>query len=49
MFCMFLIAGTGKFEPIEKVTEANFDSQVNAKVKGNFFKLQKSLPHLALK
>ena len=44
---LFLNAGVGTFEPIEKVTEAHFDSQFNTNVKGNFFTLQKFLPHLA--
>ncbi|MFC4209777.1 SDR family oxidoreductase [Pedobacter lithocola] len=44
---LFLNAGIGTFEPIEKVTEANFDSQFNTNVKGHFFTLQKLLPHLA--
>ena len=44
---LFLNAGIGTFEPIEKVTEANFDAQFNTNVKGNFFTLQKLLPHLA--
>lgn len=44
---LFLNAGIGAFEPIEKVTEANFDAQFNTNVKGHFFTLQKLLPHLA--
>jgi len=44
---LFLNAGIGTFEPIEKVTEANFDAQFNNNVKGHFFTLQKLLPHLA--
>ena len=44
---LFLNAGIGTFEPIEKVTEANFDAQFNTNVKGNFFTFQKLLPHLA--
>uniref|UniRef100_F4C2P0 3-oxoacyl-(Acyl-carrier-protein) reductase n=1 Tax=Sphingobacterium sp. (strain 21) TaxID=743722 RepID=F4C2P0_SPHS2 len=44
---LFLNAGIGTFEPIEKVTEANFDAQFNTNVKGHFFTLQKLLPHLA--
>lgn len=44
---LFLNAGIGTFEPIEKVTEAEFDAQFNTNVKGNFFTLQKLLPHLA--
>lgn len=44
---LFLNAGIATFEPIEKVTEANFDSQFNTNVKGHFFTLQKLLPHLA--
>jgi NAD(P)-dependent dehydrogenase (short-subunit alcohol dehydrogenase family) len=44
---LFLNAGIGTFEPLEKVTEAHFDAQFNTNVKGNFFTLQKLLPHLA--
>jgi NAD(P)-dependent dehydrogenase (short-subunit alcohol dehydrogenase family) len=44
---LFLNAGIATFEPIEKVTEANFDAQFNTNVKGHFFTLQKLLPHLA--
>jgi NAD(P)-dependent dehydrogenase (short-subunit alcohol dehydrogenase family) len=44
---LFLNAGIGTFEPIEKVSEADFDAQFNTNVKGNFFTLQKLLPHLA--
>ncbi len=44
---LFLNAGIGTFEPIEQVTEANFDAQFNTNVKGHFFTLQKLLPHLA--
>jgi len=44
---LFLNAGVGTFEPISQVTEANFDAQFNTNVKGNFFTLQKFIPHLA--
>lgn len=44
---LFLNVGIGTFEPIENVTEANFDAQFSTNVKGNFFTLQKLLPHLA--
>ena len=44
---LFLNAGVGIFEPIENVTEENFDAQFNTNVKGNFFTLQKLLPHLS--
>lgn len=44
---LFLNAGIGTFEPIEAVTEANFDAQFNTNVKGHFFTLQRLLPHLA--
>ncbi|WP_407426809.1 SDR family oxidoreductase [Arcticibacter sp.] len=44
---LFLNAGIATFEPIEKVSEANFDAQFNTNVKGHFFTLQKLLPHLA--
>jgi NAD(P)-dependent dehydrogenase (short-subunit alcohol dehydrogenase family) len=44
---LFLNAAVGVFEPIEQVTEANFDAQFTTNVKGHFFTLQKLLPHLA--
>ncbi|RZK78725.1 MAG: SDR family oxidoreductase [Pedobacter sp.] len=44
---LFLNAGIATFEPIEQVTEANFDAQFNTNVKGHFFTLQKLIPHLA--
>jgi NAD(P)-dependent dehydrogenase (short-subunit alcohol dehydrogenase family) len=44
---LFLNAGIATFEPIEKVTEANFDAQFNTNVKGHFFTLQKLLPYLS--
>ncbi|SDF64792.1 NAD(P)-dependent dehydrogenase, short-chain alcohol dehydrogenase family [Dyadobacter soli] len=44
---LFLNAAIGIFEPIENVTEANFDAQFTTNVKGHFFTLQKLLPHLA--
>ena len=44
---LFLNAGIGIFGPIEHVTEADFDAQFNTNVKGNFFALQKLIPHLA--
>lgn len=44
---LFLNAGIGTFEPIEKVSEENFDAQFNTNVKGNFFTLQKLIPHLS--
>ncbi|OKS84604.1 SDR family oxidoreductase [Mucilaginibacter polytrichastri] len=44
---LFLNAGIGTFGPIEQVTEENFDTQFNTNVKGNFFTLQKLIPHLA--
>ncbi len=44
---LFLNAGIGVFEPMEKVTEENFDAQFNTNVKGHFFTLQKLLPYLA--
>jgi len=43
---LFLNAGIATFEPIEKVTEANFDAQFNTNVKGHFFTLQSMLPYL---
>lgn len=44
---LFLNAGIGVFEPMEQVTEENFDAQFNTNVKGHFFTLQKLLPYLA--
>lgn len=44
---LYLNAGIATFEPIENVTEANFDAQFNTNVKGHFFTLQKLIPHLA--
>ncbi|RZK78704.1 MAG: SDR family oxidoreductase [Pedobacter sp.] len=44
---LFLNAGIATFEPIESVTEANFDAQFNTNVKGHFFTLQKMIPYLA--
>ena len=44
---LFLNAGIATFEPIENVTEANFDAQFNTNVKGHFFTMQKLLPYLA--
>ncbi|GAA4910925.1 SDR family oxidoreductase [Mucilaginibacter defluvii] len=44
---LFLNAGIGMFEPMEQVTEENFDAQFNTNVKGHFFTLQKLLPYLA--
>ncbi len=41
---LFLNAGIATFEPIESVTEANFDAQFNTNVKGHFFTLQKYFP-----
>jgi NAD(P)-dependent dehydrogenase (short-subunit alcohol dehydrogenase family) len=43
---LFLNAGIATFEPLEQVTEENFDAQFNTNVKGHFFTLQKLLPHL---
>lgn len=43
---LFLNAGIAVFSSIEEVTEADFDAQFNTNVKGNFFTLQKLLPHL---
>jgi NAD(P)-dependent dehydrogenase (short-subunit alcohol dehydrogenase family) len=43
---LFLNAGIAVFEPLEQVTEENFDAQFNTNVKGHFFTLQKLLPHL---
>jgi len=44
---LYLNAGIAVFEPIESVTEANFDAQFNTNIKGHFFTLQKLIPHLA--
>jgi NAD(P)-dependent dehydrogenase (short-subunit alcohol dehydrogenase family) len=43
---VFLNAGTGPMEPIEKVTETSFDKTFDTNVKGNYFTLQKALPLL---
>lgn len=43
---LFLNAGIGVFEPMEQITEENFDAQFNTNVKGHFFTLQKLLPYL---
>ena len=39
-------AGGGKFQPIDQVDEATFDSMVDINFKGAFFTIQKALPHL---
>ena len=44
---LFLNAGIAVFAPIVKATESDFDAQFNTNVKGNYFTLQKLLPHLA--
>ena len=43
---LFLNAGIGIFEPIEAVSEATYDSQMNINLKGLFFNIQKALPLL---
>ncbi len=43
---LFVNAGIAKFAPIADVTEAHFDEQFNTNVRGAYFTVQKSLPHL---
>ncbi len=43
---LFLNAGVGTFEPLEQVTEATYDRQMNTNLKGLFFNVQKALPLL---
>lgn len=43
---VFANAGIAVFEPIEAVTEEDFDRLMNANVKSVFFTLQKAIPHL---
>lgn len=44
---VFANAGVGKFQPIEAVTEQDYDQMFNINVKGLFFTLQKTVPLLA--
>lgn len=44
---LYLNAGIAIFAPIAQITEADFDAQFNTNVKGQFFTLQKLIPHLA--
>ena len=43
---LFVNAGIAKFAPISDVTEAHFDEQFNTNVRGAYFTVQKSIPHL---
>jgi NAD(P)-dependent dehydrogenase (short-subunit alcohol dehydrogenase family) len=43
---LFINAGIAKFDPIEAVTEQQYDEQVDINMKGSFFTIQKALPHL---
>ena len=43
---IFANAGFGVFNPIDKVTEAEFDAQFDTNVKGLYFTVQKALPLL---
>ncbi len=44
---LFVNAGIAKFAPMEKSNEALFDEHFNVNVKGLYFTVQKSIPHLA--
>jgi len=44
---LFLNVGIASFATIAEATEESFDAQFNTNVKGNFFTLQKLIPHLA--
>jgi NAD(P)-dependent dehydrogenase (short-subunit alcohol dehydrogenase family) len=44
---LYLNAGIAIFAPIAQITEADFDAQFNTNVKGQFFTLQKLIPHLS--
>ncbi len=41
---LFVNAGIGLFKPLETVTEADFDLQMNVNLKGAYFTIQKALP-----
>lgn len=43
---LIINAGMGIFSPIQNMTEADFDNQINTNLKGSFFTLQKLIPHL---
>ena len=43
---LYLNAAIGKYAPIEQVTEEDFDAHFTPNVKGDFFALQKLIPHL---
>jgi NAD(P)-dependent dehydrogenase (short-subunit alcohol dehydrogenase family) len=43
---LFANAGVAKFLPVEAVTEEHYDEQFDINVKGAYFTIQKSLPHL---
>ena len=44
---LFVNAGIGGFAPLEKMTEALYDSIIDVNLKGAFFTIQKALPLLA--
>ncbi len=44
---LFVNAGIGLFKPLETVTEADFDLQMNVNLKGAYFTIQKALPLLS--
>lgn len=43
---LIINAGMGIFSPIQNMTEADFDNQINTNLKGSFFTLQKLIPHI---
>ncbi len=43
---LFVNAGIAKFLPLSAVTEDHFDEQFNTNVRGAYFTVQKSVPHL---
>lgn len=43
---LFLNAGIAKAAPIEQMTEALFDEIININLKGDYFLIQKALPHM---
>ncbi len=43
---LFVIAGIAKFAPLSDVTEPHVDEQFNTNVRGAYFTVQKSIPHL---
>src|SRR5271167_3961230 len=43
---LFVNAGVAKFAPLTETSEALFDEQFDINIKGAYFTIQKSLPHL---